>query len=115
MSFQKPCKATADIPDLTRRSAAADAALPRRTVLRLLSAGTIALALPYIRTAAAQSAVKLKLSHWIPAGHPMAVWIQKWSDELKAASGGNIDIEIYPNSQLGPVQDCPASAPVRQI
>lgn len=49
----------------------------------------------------AQDAVKLKFSHWVIAGHPVSQWIQKMADDLRTKSGGKIDIEVYPNQQLG--------------
>jgi TRAP-type transport system periplasmic protein len=49
----------------------------------------------------AQDTVKLKFSHWVIAGHPVSKWIQSWADDLKAKSGGKIDIEVYPSMQLG--------------
>jgi TRAP-type C4-dicarboxylate transport system substrate-binding protein len=49
----------------------------------------------------AQDVVKLKFSHWVIAGHPVSKWIQSWADDLRAKSGGKIDIEVYPSMQLG--------------
>jgi TRAP-type C4-dicarboxylate transport system substrate-binding protein len=51
--------------------------------------------------AQAQDVVKLKFSHWVIAGHPVSQWIQKWADDLRARSGGKIDISVFPNMQLG--------------
>jgi len=48
-----------------------------------------------------QDVVKLKFSHWTIATHPVSKWIQAWADDLRAKSGGKIDIEVFPNMQLG--------------
>jgi len=65
----------------------------------------LAFALACATPAMAQDVVKLRLSHWVAAGHSMSVWIQKWADDLKAKSGGKLDIEVFPGGQLGPVTD----------
>jgi TRAP-type C4-dicarboxylate transport system substrate-binding protein len=49
----------------------------------------------------AQDVVKLKFSHWVIAGHPVSQWIQKWADDLRVKSGGKIDMQVFPNMQLG--------------
>lgn len=55
--------------------------------------------------ALAQDAVKLKFSHWVIAGHPVSRWIQAWADDMKVKSGGKLDVEVFPNQQLGPAAD----------
>jgi TRAP-type C4-dicarboxylate transport system substrate-binding protein len=74
--------------------------LMRRTII-LASFVCLLLAAP----AQAQDAVKLKFSHWIIAGHPVSKWIQSWADDMRAKSGGKLDVEVYPNQQLGPAPD----------
>jgi len=49
----------------------------------------------------AQDVVKLKFAHWVIASHPVSKWIQNWADDLRAKSGGKIDMEVFPNMQLG--------------
>lgn len=49
----------------------------------------------------AQDVVKMKFSHWVIATHPVSKWIQNWADDLRAKSNGKIDIEVFPNQQLG--------------
>ena len=53
----------------------------------------------------AQEAVRLRLSHWAPAGHPMAEYLADWARELETASQGQLVIDVYPGGQLGPVTD----------
>ena len=38
----------------------------------------------------AQDSVALKLSHWLPAQHPMSVYMQKWVDDLTVRSEGRL-------------------------
>lgn len=53
----------------------------------------------------AQESVNLKLSHWLPATHTMAVYLQNWADELGARSNGRLKIDVFPAGQLGGVPD----------
>lgn len=46
--------------------------------------------------------VKLKLSHYLPPMHQMHGWLTSWADGLREKSSGEIDIEIFPASQMGP-------------
>jgi TRAP-type C4-dicarboxylate transport system substrate-binding protein len=53
----------------------------------------------------AQDTVKMRFSHWVIASHPVSQWIQKWADNLRTESGGKLDIQVFPNGQLGPAPD----------
>ena len=64
-------------------------------------AGTAGAALFAPHISLAQGA-KLKLSHYLPPMHQMHVWLAGWADGLRETSGGEIDIEIFPASQMGP-------------
>lgn len=56
---------------------------------------------------AAQAAeVELTLSHWVPATHMLqAGGMEAWAKSINEASGGRINITIYPASQLGAAAD----------
>jgi TRAP-type C4-dicarboxylate transport system substrate-binding protein len=56
---------------------------------------------------AAQAAeVELRLSHWVPATHPIqALGIEPWAESIKQASNGRINITIFPAQQLGAAPD----------
>lgn len=58
-------------------------------------------------TAAAQAAeVELTLSHWVPATHALQPGgMEPWAKSINEASGGRINITIYPASQLGAAAD----------
>lgn len=50
--------------------------------------------------------VELTLSHWVPAKHPLQpLGIEPWAKSIKEASGGRIEITIYPSQQLGAAPD----------
>jgi tripartite ATP-independent transporter DctP family solute receptor len=74
------------MPTLARRSLLAGAALP----------------LFAIRTRPARAAdFTLKLANNIPATHPMTVRQQEAADRIKAATNGAVEIQVFPNNQLG--------------
>lgn len=48
---------------------------------------------------------ELRLGHFLPAGHPMGVYLQAWADSLRERSEGALDIQVFPGAQLGPMPD----------
>ncbi|HSH69450.1 MAG TPA: TRAP transporter substrate-binding protein [Deferrisomatales bacterium] len=56
--------------------------------------------------AAADKKVELRLSHWVPAQHPVqTTGMEPWAKSIEEASGGSIHITIYPAQQLGKAPD----------
>ena len=52
------------------------------------------------------SAVELRLSHWVPATHPIqTLGIEPWAKSIEEASQGRIKITIFPAQQLGAAPD----------
>ena len=49
--------------------------------------------------------VTLKLSHWVPATHPLQKAMEEWGASVEKASGGTIKYQVYPAQQLGKAQD----------
>jgi TRAP-type transport system periplasmic protein len=50
--------------------------------------------------------VELKLAHWVPASHALAVTgFIPWAKSVEAASGGSIKVSIFPAQQLGKAND----------
>src|SRR5580704_13718010 len=49
--------------------------------------------------------VTLKLSHWVPASHPLQKAIQDWAEDVKKASNGSINYLVFPSEQLGKAFD----------
>jgi TRAP-type transport system periplasmic protein len=68
-----------------------------------MAAAGLLLAAP-LNAAAAEA--ELRLSHWLPAGHPIAkTGIEPWAKSIKEASGGRVEITVFPAQQLGPAPD----------
>ena len=69
--------------------------LPRRAVLA-------SAALPLFSIRAARAAeFSLKLANNSPLTHPQTVRAQEAADRIKQATGGRVDIQVFPNNQLG--------------
>lgn len=52
------------------------------------------------------NAVELRLSHWVPASHPIqTLGIEPWIESINKASDGRIKITIFPAQQLGSAPD----------
>ncbi len=74
--------------------------LSRRTVLRSAAAAS-ALALP-LRGAFAQKAeFTYKYANNLPVTHPMNIRAKEMSDAIRAETKGRVDIQVFPNNQLG--------------
>ena len=57
-------------------------------------------------TAAQAAEVELRLSHWVPATHPIqTLGIEPWAKSIEEASEGRIKITIFPAQQLGAAPD----------
>ena len=64
-----------------------------------------ATAMTAMSTAQAQE-VELRLSHWVPATHPIqTLGIEPWAKSVEEASKGRIKITIFPAQQLGAAPD----------
>jgi TRAP-type C4-dicarboxylate transport system substrate-binding protein len=73
-------------------------------VLRGLIVGAALAAL--MGSAAAQDkTVTLKLSHWVPATHPLQKAMEEWGASVEKDSGGTIKYQVYPAQQLGKAPD----------
>ncbi|MDU8913424.1 TRAP transporter substrate-binding protein [Aestuariicoccus sp. MJ-SS9] len=74
--------------------------MPVKTML----AGATALAL--ISGASAAQEFNLRLAHWVPPTHPIQpLGIEPWIESIGEASGGRIDVTIFPAQQLGAAPD----------
>src|ERR1700720_4946983 len=71
----------------------------RKTFLALLLAFSVTPALAQEKT------VELKLSHWVPASHPLQKALEDWGAAVEKASGGTIKYKVYPAQQLGKAFD----------
>src|SRR5881398_3109539 len=71
----------------------------RRTLLALLLAAGVTPALAQEKT------FELKLSHWVPASHPLQKALEDWGAAVEKQSGGTIKYKVYPAQQLGKAFD----------
>jgi TRAP-type C4-dicarboxylate transport system substrate-binding protein len=73
-------------------------------LLRTLLIGATVVALG--GTAIAQDkAFNLRLSHWVPATHPLQKAMEEWGASVEKASGGTIKSQVFPAQQLGKAFD----------
>ena len=47
----------------------------------------------------------LKISHWVPASHPLQKALEDWGAAVEKASGGTIKYQVFPAQQLGKAFD----------
>ena len=75
---------------------------PMKLRAAILAAAVVSIAAPAL---AQDKVVKLKLSHWVPATHPLQKAAEEWGASLEKASGGTIKSTVYPSQQLGKAFD----------
>jgi TRAP-type C4-dicarboxylate transport system substrate-binding protein len=68
----------------------------------LLALWLAALAQPAM---AQEKTFELKISHWVPASHPLQKSLEDWGAAVEKASGGTIKYHVYPAQQLGKAFD----------
>ena len=71
----------------------------RKTFLALLLAASVTPALAQEKT------FELKISHWVPASHPLQKALEDWGAAVEKASGGTINYKVFPAQQLGKAFD----------
>src|SRR6516164_6429202 len=54
---------------------------------------------------AQEKTFELKLSHWVPASHPLQKALEDWGAAIEKASGGTIKYKVFPAQQLGKAFD----------
>jgi len=71
----------------------------RKTFLALLLAASVTPAFAQEKT------LELKISHWVPASHPLQKSLEEWGASVEKASGGSIHYKVFPAQQLGKAFD----------
>src|SRR6516164_4202159 len=71
----------------------------RKTWLALLLAVSVTPAY------AAEQTFNLKISHWVPASHPLQKSLEDWAAAVEKESGGTIKSTVFPAQQLGKAFD----------
>ena len=54
---------------------------------------------------AQEKTFELKLSHWVPASHPLQKALEDWGAAVEKESGGSIKSKVFPAQQLGKAFD----------
>ena len=75
--------------------------IPRRQLLRAGVSATALASLGAPLAARAQGTMTFKWANNIPLTHPSNIRVKEAADAIKAASGGKVEIQIFPNNQLG--------------
>jgi TRAP-type C4-dicarboxylate transport system substrate-binding protein len=65
----------------------------------------IALAVLASPASAQDKTFQLRLSHWVPATHPLQKAMEEWGASVEKASNGTIKSTVYPAQQLGKAFD----------
>ncbi|MDR6536478.1 TRAP transporter substrate-binding protein [Variovorax soli] len=76
----------------------------RRQFAATLAGAGVAATLP-TRFAFAQSEIKLKYGTAFPADHPGTLRIKEAAEAIRKDTGGKVDLQVYPTSQLGSEPD----------
>src|SRR2546421_7430796 len=71
----------------------------RKTFLALLLAVSVTPAFAQEKT------FELKVSHWVPASHPLQKSLEEWGAAVEKESGGTIKSKVFPAQQLGKAFD----------
>jgi TRAP-type C4-dicarboxylate transport system substrate-binding protein len=71
----------------------------RKAFLALLLAASVTPAFAQEKT------IELRISHWVPASHPLQKAMEDWGAAVEKASGGTIKYKVFPAQQLGKAKD----------
>jgi tripartite ATP-independent transporter DctP family solute receptor len=84
----------------TASTVASSSAIKRRTFVQTLAVGS-AVAATGTPLFAQSAPIVLKWANNIPVTHPSNIRIKEAADAVRAETGGKVDIQIFPNNQLG--------------
>src|SRR4249919_1011716 len=71
----------------------------RKAFLALLLAASVSPAM------AQEKNFELKISHWVPASHPLQKALEEWAAAVEKESGGTVKSKVFPSQQLGKAFD----------
>src|ERR1700744_4723417 len=58
-----------------------------------------------VPASAQEKTFELKISHWVPASHPLQKSLEEWGAAVEKGSGGTIKSKVFPAQQLGKAFD----------
>jgi len=70
-----------------------------------MCAAALGAALIAAPASAQEKTYELKLSHWVPASHPLQKALEDWGAAVEKDSGGTLHYKVYPAQQLGKAFD----------
>jgi TRAP-type C4-dicarboxylate transport system substrate-binding protein len=80
--------------------------ISRRSVLRVAGAAVARAALSPAGAAIAQAGVKrIRFAHPAPTAHGWHIWAEQFKKTIEDKSGGKIQVQIFPNAQMGNERD----------
>lgn len=88
-----------------------DGSTTRRSILRMAGGSAALSALPLGPTLAApailtaQAAKKIRFAHAAPAAHGWHLWAEQFKKSIEAKTAGKIEVQIFPNAQMGNERD----------
>src|SRR5258707_14853561 len=75
--------------------------ISRRSMLKGVAATSVVSAASLISSRGQAAEFVYKYANQVPASHPMTVFAQKAADRIREESGGRLDVQVFPNNQLG--------------
>src|SRR6267142_4444334 len=75
--------------------------LTRRVLMRSAAAIVAAPAVSLFPAGARAAEFSFKYGNQVPATHPVTMGFQRAVDRIKAETGGRVEINMFPNNQLG--------------
>lgn len=71
-----------------------------RNIAKYMVAGIVA-ATPFAAPAMAQEKIVMRVAHAMPESHSYQKWLEKFRSELEKLAPGRVDVQVFPNAQLG--------------
>src|ERR1022692_1661326 len=94
-------------PEWFDRPTDRSASMSRRTLLRAAGAGAIVASCPALLSTQALAQADLKGIRFAPAptAHGWHIWAEQFKKSIEAKTGGKIQVQIFPNAQMGNERD----------
>ena len=77
----------------------------RRDVLKLAGAAAALTALPLVGVRAQAAPKRIRLAHPAPTAHGWQIWAEQFKKSIEAKTGGKIEVQLFPNAQMGNERD----------
>jgi TRAP-type transport system periplasmic protein len=91
-----------------RASSGLSTRMARRKILRAAGASAIALSLAPLlsgRASAQATPKKIRFAHPAPIAHGWHIWAEQFKKTVEEKSGGKLQVQIFPNAQMGNERD----------